>query len=77
MFSECLERASEEEEEAVLDSGERIVPFDSKRGEGGEGRRGANGGKGNRKTGELEDWHVRCREMRAGSAELIPCRRKL
>lgn len=34
MFSECLERASEEEEVALLDSGERIVLFDSKRGEG-------------------------------------------
>lgn len=34
MFSECLEQASEEEEVALLDSGERIVLFDSKRGEG-------------------------------------------
>ena len=52
MFSECLERASEEEEEeALLDSGERIVLFDSKRGEGGEGRRGANREKGSRRQG--------------------------
>lgn len=40
MFSECLEQASEEEEVAQLDSGERIVLFDSKRGQWGEGRSG-------------------------------------